>query len=108
MASEIVGVALRGQTIGKAAMGLRVVRSADATVPGFDTAFVRLSLQSFNIGRSFHPFLGSTLFVVVGPWPLICYGPILFDREMRRGLHDRIAGTVVIDVRDGVRGAAAP
>jgi uncharacterized RDD family membrane protein YckC len=99
--NELVGIALWGRSIGKAIVGLQVLKRADATVPRFGTAFVRLLMQSVQIGVPFHPFADSSVFFIIGPWPLICYGPILFDPVLRQGLHDRVAGTVVVDARRG-------
>jgi uncharacterized RDD family membrane protein YckC len=96
--NEIVGVALWGQSVGKALVGIRVVKAADAMVPRFGTALLRSFIQNIQFGVMYHPFATSSFAVMIGPWPLICYGPILYDRVLRRGLHDRVAGTVVVRV----------
>ena len=35
-------------------------------------------------------------------WLIVCFGPILLD-PARRGLHDRVAGTLVVDLPRRVR-----
>jgi len=69
----------RGQTLGKMAMAIRVVRS-DGRPTGVGAALLRL------VG-----YLFSTLLLFVG------FLMILFDRQ-RRGLHDRLADTIVVDL----------
>ena len=100
-ANTIVAMALWGLSLGKALVGIRVVKEVDGSVPRFGTAFIRAGVQSFQVGFAVHPFGIEWLTVIVGPWPLVCYGPLLADRELRRGLHDRIAGTLVIRDRTG-------
>ena len=69
----------RGQTLGKMAMAIRVVRT-DGRPANMGTALLRL------VG-----YLFSTLLLFVG------FLMILFDRQ-RRGLHDRLADTIVVDL----------
>jgi len=69
----------RGQTVGKMAMAIKVVRR-DRTPVGPGTAWLRL------VG-----YLFSTLLLFGG------FLMIPFDGE-RRGLHDRLADTVVLDL----------
>jgi uncharacterized RDD family membrane protein YckC len=69
----------RGQTLGKMAMALRVVRS-DGRPVGVGTALLRL------VG-----YLFSTLLFFAG------FLMIAFDHQ-RRGLHDRLADTIVVDL----------
>jgi uncharacterized RDD family membrane protein YckC len=69
----------RGQTLGKMAMALRVVRS-DGRPVGVGAALLRL------VGYMF-----STLVLFAG------FVMIVFDRQ-RRGLHDRLADTIVVDL----------
>ncbi len=69
----------KGATYGKKIMKLRVV-GADGTYPiGISKALIRVLMQA--IGGS-----------ICG----LTYWMILFDKEMKRGLHDKIAGTLVI------------
>jgi uncharacterized RDD family membrane protein YckC len=69
----------RGQTVGKMAMAIKVMRR-DRTPVGPGTAALRL------VG-----YLFSTLLLFSG------FLMVPFDRE-RRGLHDRLADTVVLDL----------
>ena len=69
----------RGQTLGKMAMAIRVVRS-DGHPTNVGTALLRL------VG-----YLFSTLLLFAG------FVMIPFDRQ-RRGLHDRLADTIVVDL----------
>jgi uncharacterized RDD family membrane protein YckC len=67
-----------GQTIGNRLLEIRVCRTADGTVPSAGAALLR--------------FAGLTLAAV----PLFAgFLPILFD-DRRRGVHDMLAGTVVV------------
>jgi uncharacterized RDD family membrane protein YckC len=79
LAYQVYFVGVKGATIGKKMMKLKVTM-ADGTYPiGYGKAFLRL------IG-----------YMISG---LICYIGFLmiaFDKEQHRGLHDKIAGTVVI------------
>lgn len=69
----------RGQTLGKMAIAIRVVRS-DGRPMSVGAALLRL------VG-----YLFSSLLLFVG------FLMIVFDRQ-RRGLHDRLADTVVVDL----------
>jgi uncharacterized RDD family membrane protein YckC len=70
----------RGQTVGKMAMAIKVVRR-DGHPLGVGTALLRL------VG-----YLFSTLLLFAG------FLMIVFDRQ-RRGLHDRLADTLVVEPR---------
>jgi uncharacterized RDD family membrane protein YckC len=75
----VVLVGKKGYTPGKKIMKLRVI-GADGKFPiGIGKAFLRLLMQS--IGGS-----------ICG----LTYWMILFDKEMHRSLHDKVAGTLVI------------
>ena len=79
-------IALRGQTLGKMAMGIMVVRADDGGVPGWGKA----------IGRWILP--GLLLIIPVVGWllSLLVYVSLLWD-DRRQGWHDKMATTVVID-----------
>ena len=83
----IVPTAVLGQTLGKIAMGTRVVVEADGTVPGWRRSFVRWAL----------PGLAGRLPVIGLGVSLAIMASLVWDPR-RRGLHDRMAGTVVIKV----------
>ncbi len=83
----IVPTAIWGQTLGKIAVGTRVVVDPDGTVPGWRRSAVRWAL----------PGLAGRLPVVGLVVSLVVLGSILWDPR-RRGLHDRVAGTIVVKV----------
>jgi uncharacterized RDD family membrane protein YckC len=84
---ELVMIAIKGQTLGKMIMGIKVVRSSDGQVPGFGPAFMRWLL----------PMIGSFLCYVGA---LLVYLSPLFDSSGRvQGWHDKAANTLVIGTR---------
>lgn len=83
----IVPTAVWGQTLGKIAVGTRVVTEADGALPGWRRSAVRWALPGLA-GRL--PVIG--LFV-----SLAITVSLLLDPR-RRGLHDRAAGTIVVKV----------
>jgi uncharacterized RDD family membrane protein YckC len=76
--------AMKGQTVGKMALSIRVARIEDGMAPGWGKAVGRWFVQA---AISFFPF-GS---VLDGAWPL-------WD-ERRQALHDKAVSTVVVSVR---------
>ena len=87
----IVPTAVWGQTPGKIAVGTRVVVEADGSLPGWRRAVLRWALPGV-VGRLPYVGLGVSLAVMAS----LGWDP------RRRGLHDRLAGTIVIRVpRDG-------
>ena len=89
-AYEVVMIALKGATLGKMALGVKVVREADGQVPGWGPAALRWIIP---IAPSIIPFVGSlgTLVVFLSPF---------FDNSGRQqGWHDKIAKTLVISTR---------
>jgi uncharacterized RDD family membrane protein YckC len=97
--NDIVLVARRGQSLGRRLFAIQVVDGHTMRPPGLLAVLVRGFVGTLQFGYAWHPF-GLPFMVLVGPWPVICYAPVLFDRQWRRGLHDRWSGTVVIDVSD--------
>ncbi len=88
IAYEVVLTALFGRTLGKLAVGAKVVRVDDGRAPGWGRSLGRyLTLNLANL----IPVLGNavTLFVYLSP---------VFS-ELLQGLHDKAAATVVINVR---------
>lgn len=77
----------RGQTIGKRLLGIRIVRFADNTNPGFVGAFLLRSVVPGIIGVV--PYLGF-IFTIVD----YCF----IFRDDRRCIHDLIAATKVVKV----------
>jgi uncharacterized RDD family membrane protein YckC len=87
VAYELVMTAIKGQTVGKMIMGIKVVKSADGQVPGFGPAFMRWLL----------PIIGA---VICGIGALLVYLSPLFDSSGRvQGWHDKAANTLVIGLR---------
>jgi len=78
-------IALFGRTVGKLALGTRVVRSVDGSRPGWTEAVMR-SLLPLSLGAI--PSVG--LFLVVLVYSLALWTPL------RQGLHDKAAGTLVV------------
>ncbi|MEY2416159.1 MAG: hypothetical protein QOH53_1493 [Ilumatobacteraceae bacterium] len=82
---QTVMIALVGRTVGKLALGTRVVRVADGGRPGWTEAVMR-SLLPLSLGAI--PSVG--LFLVVLVYSLALWTPL------RQGLHDKAAGTLVV------------
>jgi len=81
---EWLMISFKGATLGKMAMGLRVVREANGQVPGAGGGFIRYII----------PQLGG---ILCGIGTLIVYLSPFFDNTGKLvGWHDRAAGTVVI------------
>jgi len=100
---QVALIGTTGQTLGKLAMRIKVVRESDGRLPEFGTAFMRWLIQfvapvvaaapfGFHVGGS----TGAEIAVLLAP--IIVYGPILWDRR-RQGAHDKAAGTIVVDSR---------
>jgi uncharacterized RDD family membrane protein YckC len=83
---QTVMLAVRGQTVGKMALGVRVVRATDGSNPGFLRAVLMRS------------WLSSLLGSVFGVYELVDAAFIL--RKDRRCVHDLIADTIVVDAGD--------
>ncbi|MEY2443842.1 MAG: hypothetical protein QOC57_2469 [Ilumatobacteraceae bacterium] len=82
---QTVMVALFGRTVGKMALGTRVVRLVDGGRPGWSEATMR-ALLPLALGAI--PRVGVFLGVMV--YSLAMWNPL------RQGLHDRAAGTLVV------------
>lgn len=93
LAYEVSLVVVRGQTVGKIALGTAVV----------DTMTGRLPTTWQAATRAVVPLAGVLVDVALGIaavglfWVLAVYGSLLLD-ERRRGLHDKAAGTMVVTV----------
>jgi uncharacterized RDD family membrane protein YckC len=86
---EWLMVGLLGATLGKLALGIKVVNRSTGGRIGLGRSFVRAGI----------PFLGA-LFCYIGA--LIVYLSPLFDRSGRlQGWHDRAAGDLVVRARQG-------
>jgi len=76
-----------GQTPGKMLMGTRVLKERTARIPDLGSAALRWVVPGIFV------FLPGVSVISV-----VIYGWLLFD-GLRRGLHDRVARTVVVRVR---------
>jgi uncharacterized RDD family membrane protein YckC len=94
-AYEIVPVAVAGRTLGKLVAGTRVVVDGEGRVPGWGRAIARWAVPALPVLLMPYALGGAPRFFAFTVWPIVVYGPVLFD-PMRRGLHDRAAGTVVV------------
>lgn len=103
--SGLVLVATLGATIGMMVLRIRVVTldAPDRLAPGWRVAIVRYLVAWWpqTLVLVIDPFYDiedwGWIAVVMQIWLVLCFTPILLD-PARRGLHDRVAGTVVIDV----------
>jgi len=87
LAYEVVLVAIRGATLGKQLVGIKVVRSADGAIPGWGPSLVRWVVPA---AASF----------ICGLLELVVYSSFLFDSTGRmQGWHDKAAGTLVVSSR---------
>lgn len=112
--SGVVLVAVFGATVGMMVLRMRVVplASPDAAAPGWNVALVRFLVAGWPdlLRMGLTPFFSfedlAWLASVTQVWLIVCFGPILLD-PAHRGLHDRVARTVVVDLPRR-RGPVAP
>ena len=81
-AYEIFFVALKGQTPGKMAVSIKVVRADNGDLPGFGPA----------AGRWVIPTVGYVLLILPG---LLVHASLLWD-DRRQGWHDKAVKTLVV------------
>ena len=86
---ELPLTAIRGQTVGKMLTNTKVVRVADGHVPGWGRSSARWVVLYLPL---LVPIIGVALALLVVASPL-------FDSR-RRGWHDKLAGTIVVQVPD--------
>ena len=84
---EVIMIALKGQTLGKMATSIKVVRADNGQLPGWGKAIGRWIIPTV---LGVIPFVGWLL-------SLLVYISLLWDRA-RQGWHDKAAGTLVIKV----------
>ena len=87
---QIIMVSMRGQTIGKRLLGIRIVRFGDGSNPGFARAWLLRSLVVGLIGT-----LAALILPMLGNVFSIVNYAFIF-RADRRCLHDLIADTKVV------------
>ncbi|MDE0654849.1 MAG: RDD family protein [bacterium] len=78
-------IAVRGQTVGKKAVGIRVVRADNGELPTLGRSFARWALPGVLLAI---PGAGYAL-------AALCFSSLLRDAS-RRGWHDKVAGTIVV------------
>ena len=87
---EVVLIATRGQTLGKMATRIRVVRADNGLVPGWGKSLGRWLLPAlFGIAGSYISFVGLVV--------LLIYASLLWDKR-RQGWHDKAVKTLVVKV----------
>jgi uncharacterized RDD family membrane protein YckC len=84
---ELVMIALKGATLGKMAVGVKVVREADGQLPGWGPSALRYLIQ---VAGSF--VCGIGVYVV---W----LSPFFDNTGRRQGWHDKVAKTLVVRSR---------
>jgi uncharacterized RDD family membrane protein YckC len=95
----IVLVVRSGQSLGRRWFGIQVLDSHRMVPPDVWQVILRNIVGGVGFGIGWHPFgFLPGFMVIVSPWPIICYIPALIDRRWHRGLNDRWAHTVVIDL----------
>lgn len=90
---EVTLVAIRGQTVGKMITNIRIVRTEDGLVPGWDMSAVRWLLPAIP---GFIEWFAPSLWAV-GLLGLVVYVSLTWDR-VRQGWHDKAAKTLVVKV----------
>lgn len=89
---EVGLIAWRGQTLGKMAQNIRVANVLDGRRPGLGSSTIRFLVPTV-VSVVFAQLSGSQL-----PISVLIYLTALLD-PLRRGWHDKAAGTVVVRVR---------
>ena len=88
VAYEVVMIALKGQTVGKMVMGVKVVQQANGEIAGWGPSFIRYII----------PALASA--ITCGLGGLLVYLSPLFDKSGRmQGWHDNAANDLVISTK---------
>ena len=82
---EVALIAVKGQTLGKMAVSIKVVRADNGRVPGWGKSAGRWIIPTV---ANFIPLVGWIL-------SLLVFISLLWDR-VRQGWHDKVAGTLVI------------
>ena len=102
-AYEIVSVALWGRTIGKLVAGTRVVALESVATPGWSRAVLRWAVPAIvSLGSRFQGdgLAGGLAAMVSGVVTIVVYIGLLKE-PLRQGVHDKVAGTVVVLVPRG-------
>ena len=93
---EVWMIAAKGQTLGKMAARIKVIRVDNGGLPGWNTSFNRWILPGFfGVMSAFFQPLGSAFFQPLGLVSLLVYLSLLWDKQ-RQGWHDKVAKTLVV------------
>ena len=98
-AYETAFIATRGQTPGKMAARIRIVRSDDGAIPSWGASAARWVLPSAgSVARVLALAAGaaSTAASLLGVLGVLVYVSLLWDKR-RQGWHDKVARTLVIN-----------
>lgn len=85
IAYEVTLTAIRGQTVGKMAVGIRVVRADNGAVPGWGKSIIRWALPNLMCLIPLVGWIGG----------LLTYVSLTWD-DSRQGWHDKAGATVVV------------
>jgi uncharacterized RDD family membrane protein YckC len=85
IAYEVSLTAIKGQTVGKMAVGIRVVRADSGGVPGWGKSIIRWALPNLMCLIPFVGWIGG----------LLTYVSLTWD-DRRQGWHDKAGATVVV------------
>ena len=85
IAYEVTMIALKGQTVGKMATSVKVIRADNGQLPGWGKAIARWFIPTL---LGIIPFIGWVL-------ALLCYLSLTWDK-VRQGWHDKAAATLVV------------
>ena len=84
---EVTMIALKGQTVGKMATSVKVIRADNGQLPGWGKSIARWIIPAL---LNIIPFVGWIL-------ALLCYVSLTWDK-VRQGWHDKAAATLVVKV----------
>jgi uncharacterized RDD family membrane protein YckC len=86
LAYEVVMIALKGATLGKMALGIKVVREADGQIPGWGPSLLRWIIPQ------------AASYLTCGIGGLVVYLSPFWDNTQRfQGYHDKVAKTLVVN-----------
>lgn len=95
-AYDVVLVALRGQTLGKMATRIKVIRADNGELPGWDKSAMRWLVPGIPYIASWFISVNG-LSEILGLLSLLIYVSLTWDKILQ-GWHDKAAGTLVIKV----------
>lgn len=90
IAYEVTLIATRGQTLGKMAARIKVIRVGDGQLPGWSSSLRRWAIPGLT------RFIPNLWAGTLAAW--LCYLSLTWGRN-HRGWHDMVAGTIVVRER---------